>query len=208
MKQREIWEILADSWTNLHTKPEEEVIKFSKRINKGPILEVGCGNCRNSLPFLERKFYCVGLDFSKGMIREAKKLLKKNKLKESLVIGNLVDLPFKKGTFLSIICIRTLHHLEARENRLKALKEIKRVGIKILMSGWERWQLRFFWNLIKSFFSGHFADIYVDWNYHGKIYKRFYHLYSKKELENDLKEVGFKNFKIWDDKRGNIWCYT
>ena len=208
MKQREIWEILADSWTNLHTKPEEEVIKFSKRINKGPILEVGCGNCRNSLPFLERKFYCVGLDFSKGMIREAKKLLKKNKLKESLVIGNLVDLPFKKGTFLSIICIRTLHHLEARENRLKALKEIKRVGIKFLMSGWKRWQLRFFWNLIKSFFSGHFADIYVDWNYHGKIYKRFYHLYSKKELENDLKEVGFKNFKIWDDKRGNIWCYT
>jgi ubiquinone/menaquinone biosynthesis C-methylase UbiE len=208
MKQREIWEILADSWTNLHTKPEEEVIKFSKRINKGPILEVGCGNCRNSLPFLERKIYCVGLDFSKGMIREAKKLLKKNKLKESLVIGNLVDLPFKKGAFLSIICIRTLHHLETRENRLKALKEIKRVGIKFLMSGWKRWQLRFFWNLIKSFFSGHFADIYVDWNYHGKIYKRFYHLYSKKELENDLKEIGFKNFKIWDDKRGNIWCYT
>jgi ubiquinone/menaquinone biosynthesis C-methylase UbiE len=206
MEQKEIWENLADSWTNLHAKPEEEVIDFSKTINKGPVLDLGCGNCRNSLPFLERKINCIGLDFSKGMIEESKKFLKKKNLNENLVIGNLDNLPFKKGSFLSIICIRTLHHLETRDLRLKALKEMKRVCIKILMSEWKRWQVRFTWQLIKSFFSGHFADIYVDWNYHGKIYKRFYHLYTKKELEDYLEEVGFKSFKIWDDKRGNIWC--
>jgi ubiquinone/menaquinone biosynthesis C-methylase UbiE len=207
MEQREVWETIADSWTNLHNKPEKEIINFSKKVNKGPILDLGCGNCRNSLQFLERKIDCVGLDFSKGMIREAKKLLKKKKLKENLVIGNLVDIPFKKGSFLLILCIKSLHHLETRENRLKALKEMKRVGIKILMSGWKRWQLRFFGDLIKSFFARHFADIYVNWNYHGEIYKRFYHLYTKKELATDLKETGFKSFKIWDDKRGNIWCW-
>jgi len=207
MEQRDVWETVADSWTNLYNKPEKEIIDISKKINKGPILDLGCGNCRNSLPFLERKIDCVGLDFSKGMIREAKKLLKKNKLKESLVIGNLVDLPFKKGSFLLVMCIRTLHHVETRENRIKALKEMKRVGIKFLICGWERWQSRFIGYLIKSFFKGHFADVYVDWNYHGKIYKRFYHLYTKEELENDLRNVGFKSFKIWDDKRGNIWCW-
>jgi len=204
--QREIWNVLADSWTHFHIKPEEEVIYFSKTINKGPILDLGCGNCRNSLPFLERNIGCIGLDFSKGMVREAKKFLKKKKLNESLAVGNLDDLPFKQGSFLSIVCIRTLHHLETREIRLKALKEMKRVGIKILMSEWKRWQLKFVWQLIRSFFSGRFSDIYVNWNYHGKTYKRFYHLYTKKELENDLNEVGFKSFKIWDDKRGNIWC--
>jgi ubiquinone/menaquinone biosynthesis C-methylase UbiE len=207
MEQKEVWETLADSWTNLHNKPEKEIIDISKKINKGPILDLGCGNCRNSLPFLERKIDCIGLDFSKGMIREAKKLLKKKKLNENLVIGNLVDIPFKKGSFLFILCIKSLHHLETREKRLKVLKEMKRVGIKILMSEWKRWQSRFFVYLIKSFFTGHFADVYVNWNYHGKIYKRFYHLYTKKELETNLKEAGFKSFKIWDDKRGNIWCW-
>jgi ubiquinone/menaquinone biosynthesis C-methylase UbiE len=204
MKQREVWETLADSWTNLHANPEEEIVNFSKIINKGPVLDLGCGNCRNSLPFLKRKIDCIGLDFSKGMIREAKEFLKKNNLNENLVIGSLDYLPFKKGSFLFVMCIRTLHHLETREFRLKALEEIKRVGIKILMSEWKRWQLRFIWQLIKSFFSGHFADVYVDWNYHGKIYKRFYHLYTKKELENDLKKSGLKIEKIWYDD-GNTW---
>jgi len=205
MRQRQVWETLADSWTHYNIKPEEEVIKFSNIINKGPVLDLGCGNCRNSLPFFERNIDCVGIDFSKGMIREAKKLLKKKNFKENLVIGSLDNLPFKKGSFLLIICIRTLHHLETRELRLKALKEMKRIGIKFLMSEWKRWQPRFFLQLIRSFFSGHFADVYVDWNYHGKIYKRFYHLYTKKELEDDLKETGLKIEKIWYDD-GNIWC--
>jgi len=202
--QREVWEILSDSWTHLHVKPEEEVVNFSKIINKGPILDLGCGNCRNSLSFLERKIDCVGLDFSKGMIREAKQFLKKRNLNKSLVVGSLDNLPFKKGSFLLIMCIRTLHHLESRELRLKALQEMKRVGIKILMSEWKRLQSRFIWQLIRSFFSGHFADVYVDWNYHGKIYKRFYHLYTKKELEEDLKNAGLKIEKIWCGD-GNIW---
>jgi len=204
MEQREVWETLADSWTHLHVKPEEEVINFSKIINKGPVLDLGCGNCRNSLPFLERKIDCVGLDFSKGMIREAKKFLKKRNFNENLIIGNLDNLPFKKGSFLLVICIRTLHHLETRELRIKAAEEMKRIGIKILMSEWKRWQQRFVWQLIKSFFSGHFADVYVDWNYHGKIYKRFYHLYTKEELEDDLKKAGLKIEKIWYDGE-NIW---
>jgi len=205
MTEREVWETIADSWTHLRVKPEEEVINFSKTLNTGPILDVGCGNCRNLLPFLEMGFKCVGMDFSRGMIREAKKFLQRRKLSAQLVVGNLSDLPFKKGSFLSVFCIRTLHHLETREIRLKTLKEMKRVGIKILMSEWKRWQLRFVWKLIKSFFSGHFTDVYIDWNYHGKKYKRFHHLYTKKELEVDLKEANLKIEKIWDDNKGNIW---
>jgi ubiquinone/menaquinone biosynthesis C-methylase UbiE len=202
--EKEVWETLADSWANLHTKPEEEIIKISKNINSGPILDIGCGNCRNLVPFLEKNFFCVGIDFSKSMIREAKKFLDRKKINTNLVIGRLDNLPLKKGSFLSVICIRTLHHLETRELRLKALEEMKRVSIKILMSVWKRWQLKFFFKLIKSFFEGNFADIYVDWNYHGKIYKRFYHLYTKKELEDDLKKVRLKIEKIWCDN-GNIW---
>jgi len=202
--EKEVWNKLADSWTHLHVKPEGEVIKISKIINSGSILDVGCGNCRNLIPFFKKNFFCVGMDFSKNMIREAKKFLSRKKINSKLVVGNLENLPFKKGSFLLVLCIRTLHHLKTRELRLMGLEEMKRVGIKILMSEWKRWQLKFFFKLIKSFFEGNFADIYVDWNYHSKIYKRFYHLYTKKELENDLKKVRFKIEKIWYDN-GNIW---
>ncbi len=202
--QKDVWNKLSDSWTHLRTKPEKEVVDFSKRINHGPIIDLGCGNCRNLIPFLQKEIYCVGMDFSKGMIRESKSFLKRKKLNARLVVGNLDKIPFKKGTFLLILCIRTLHHLKTRQSRLKALEEMKRVGIKILMSEWKRWQFSFVWKLIKSLFEGHFADIYVDWNYHGRIYKRFYHLYTKRELEGDLKSVRLKIEKMWYDN-GNIW---
>jgi len=202
--QKDVWNKLSDSWVHLRTKPDREVIDFSKKINQGPIIDLGCGDCRNLIPFLQKEIYCVGMDFSKGMIRETKKFLKRRKLNSDLVIGSLNNVPFKGGSFLLMLCIRTLHHLETKELRLRALKEMKRIGIKILTCDWKRWQFRFIWKLIRSFFEGHFADVYVDWNYHGRIYKRFYHLYTKKELEGDLKSAGLKIEKIWYDD-GNIW---
>jgi len=203
MNQREIWDIVADSWTNLRVKPIKEVVDFSKKINSGPILDVGCGNGRNSIPFLKKKLKCIELDYSKGMIREAKKFLKRRGFKPNFVVANVTNLPFKSKMFAAVIYVRSLPHVETKKERLQALNEIKRMGKKIIISCWYKWDRKLFWVVLKHLFS---SDVYVDWNYHGKIYKRFHHLYTKKELEQDLKEVGFKKFKIWDDKRGNIWC--
>jgi len=201
--QREIWNALADSWTNLRVKPEKEVTEFSKRINSGLVLDAGCGNGRNSLLFLEKKLKCVELDFSKTMIREAKKFLKRREFDANFIVASVTNLPFKSNVFSMIIFVRTLHDVETRKGRLKALSEVKRVGKKIIISCWHKWDRKLFLVVLKHLFS---SDVYIDWNYHGKTYKRFYHLYTKKELERDLKEAGFKNFKIWDDKKGNIWC--
>jgi len=203
--EREVWEIIADSWTNLRVRPEKEVLDFSKRINSGPILDVGCGNGRNSLPLLEKKLKCVELDFSRSMIREAKKFLKRRNFNSNFVVASVTNLPFKTKVFSAVIFVRVLPHVETKEKRLNTLTEIKRMGQKVIMSCWYKWDKKLFWVMLKHFFS---SNVYVNWNYHGKIYKRFHHLYTKKELEQDLKEVGFKNFKIWDDKMGNIWCST
>ncbi|MDI6826031.1 MAG: class I SAM-dependent methyltransferase [Candidatus Aenigmarchaeota archaeon] len=201
MSQREVWETIADSWTNVRTRPEEEVIKFSKKINVGPILDVGCGNCRNLLPFLEKGLKCVGFDFSRSMIKESKKFLKKRNFNANLVVADMKSLPFKPRVFPGVILVRALPHLKTKEDRIECLNEIKRVGFKIIISCWYKWDIKIFWTLLKHFFS---SDVYVDWNYHGKIYKRFHHLYTKKELEDDLKEVGLKIEKIWY-KGGNVW---
>jgi hypothetical protein len=85
---------------------------------------------------------------------------------------------------------------------LECLKEVKRVGSRIVISCWYKWDRKLFWTLLKHFFS---SDVYVEWNYHGRKYKRFYHLYTKKELEEDLKTINFKIEKVWFDGKGNVW---
>jgi ubiquinone/menaquinone biosynthesis C-methylase UbiE len=202
---KETWDILSDSWTDLRAWPEKAVIEFSESVDEGPVLDVGCGNCRNLIPFLKKDLKCVGIDFSKGMIKQSKKYLMGRNLSAGLVVADICNLPFKKGTFSTVLCVRTLHHVETRKSMLRSLNEIKRVGNIILISAWKRWQRKFIWKLIKSFFHGRFGDVHVNWNYHGKTYKRFYHLYTKKELEGNLKKVRFDIEKIWEDEKGNVW---
>ena len=200
--EREVWETIADSWTNVRVKPEKEVVDFSRKINVGPILDLGCGNCRNSIPFLKKRLKCIGLDFSRSMIREAKKFLKRRNFNANFVVAHMTNLPFKEKTFPVIIFVRVIPHLGTREKRLECFNEIKRVGFKTIMSCWYKWDRKLFWVLLKHLFS---SNVYIDWNYHGKVYKRFHHLYTKKELEMDLKEVRFKIERLWHGKRGNIW---
>lgn len=181
---RDVYDTIADSWTNLRVRPDQFVKDFSEQINEGPLLDFATGNGRNLVPFLEKKIDCVGIDFSKSMIKEAKKFLTKKKMKAKLVIADITKLPFKDKTFRTILAVAIIHHLETRNNRLKALREIKRVSdsSKILISVWKDETVA--------------PDEYRLWTYHGKEYRRFYHFYTKEELEGDLLNVGIKHFSF------------
>ncbi len=194
---RKVYDTIADSWTNLRNKSEDEVIEFAKN-KKGLILDLGCGNCRQSIPFLENNCKCIGIDFSSSMIKQAKKYLDKRDFKMNFVLANAYELPFKKNSFDYSIYIRTLSHLPTKKMRVKSLKEVKRVCRK---------------NVLFSVWKGETKDKYSIWNYHGKKLKRFYHLYTMEELKSDLKSAKIKPKKIsYDSKRkygkdkvGNIW---
>jgi len=203
------WDTLADSWNNFRNRPYPEVEEFSKIANKGLVIDIGCGNCRNLLPFTNNA--CVGLDFSKGMIREAKKYTKKKGIKVNLILGEVTQLPLKNNIASAIIYTSTISHLRTKEERLNSLKETKRIGKKdfrMILSIWNRWQLKFLWKLIKGYFFGGYSNVYVDWNYHGMIHKRLYHLYTKNEMKGELKQLNLKIEKISKDKHGGIWFWV
>jgi len=96
-----------------------------------------------------------------------------------------------------------LHNIKGRENRIQTLKELKRILKKegtALISVWSRWQDKyrkmFFRNLFMDKKELEFGDIDIYWKQHNLNVPRFYHLYSKKEFEEDLKKAGLVIKKI------------
>ena len=192
LRLRDVYETIADSWSHLRVRPLPEIFEFLNSIKKqGIVLDIGCSNCRNLVPFLERGFKCVGFDFSKGMIREAKKFLSKRGLSAHLLIADVLNLPFKENVFDYVIFTRVLHHLPTKKLRTETLKEIGKIvkkDGKILITVWRRYFPRFIIDFLSNIFEKkfEFGDVYKKWTYHGKVYKRFYHLYSKKEIEEEV----------------------
>ncbi|MCS7134969.1 MAG: class I SAM-dependent methyltransferase [Candidatus Aenigmarchaeota archaeon] len=206
MQLKKVYEEIADAWSNFRTKPKKS-IPFNK-IN-GFVLDVGCGNARNIIPLAKKGLKCVGIDFAKNMIKNALNLCKKNNVKVDFVIADMLYLPFKNKTFDTCLCIATLHHLDSRLKRILALKEMKRVcKNEIYITVWYRWQLFHLVNLLKNF--RHFGDVYVEWKRKDKILKRYYHLYTKAELEKDLKKAELEICEIKvvsENKKKDVFAF-
>ncbi|MEM5799149.1 MAG: class I SAM-dependent methyltransferase [Candidatus Aenigmatarchaeota archaeon] len=206
MQLKEVYEEIAESWSNLRNKPVS-FVPFDRI--KGSVLDIGCGNARNIIPLTKKGLWCVGVDFSKNMIKNAIKLCQKNNLEIDFVLADAFRLPFKSKIFDNCICIATLHHLETREKRIQSLKEINSVSKNhIYISVWYRWQVYHLINLIKNFWR--FGDVYVNWRKKNKVLKRFYHLYTKKEFEKDILSAGLKikEIKIIEEnKKKNLFAY-
>lgn len=192
MDQIEVWNVLAEGWYNWRYWSIKLVEEFSKKWKPGKILDIGCGNCRNLIPFLKEGFVGYGIDFSEVMLENAKKRLGKEKVGAKLKLGSAEKLPFKKSNFDYCIFIASLHHL-SEKGRKKALKEMKRVlkkNGKALITVWKGEDKK---------------EGYISWRRKGKTYKRYYYFYDKEELDSLLKEVGFKVVKTSHDKKNLIF---
>ncbi|MCX8178209.1 MAG: class I SAM-dependent methyltransferase [Candidatus Aenigmarchaeota archaeon] len=198
---RQTYDEIAESWSNFRSKPAN-YIPF--KIFRGSTTDIGCGNCRNLIPIARKGYKCVGLDFSKNMIKQARKMIEKNNANIDLILADAKALPLKNKTFDFVLCAATLHHL-VNNDRIKALEEMKRVARKkIFLSVWYRWQLMHVKNLLKNIFS--FGDVYVEWKKGGNRLKRYYHLYTKHELERDIQAAGLEieNIQITKESKKNI----
>jgi ubiquinone/menaquinone biosynthesis C-methylase UbiE len=110
-----------DNWHDNKNPRLTNKIKYTtilKIIKKGPILDVGCGNCN----FLEicknKKLNAQGIDFSRKAVELARK--KGFKVK----IGDSEKIPFKDNSFATITLLDVLEHVYSPR---KTLDEIYRV---------------------------------------------------------------------------------
>ena len=188
MKKELVWDDIAEQWHKFRQQKFKPVYDFIEEYKprKGKILEIGCGNCRNLIPFAKLGFECYGIDFSKKMLDQAKKFAVKNKVRIELKKADMTKIPYKKNYFDYVLHIASLHNLKTEKERIRSLQEAYRVlkpnGV-VLLTVWNKLQLRFLFSK---------KDVFIPWFIKNKKYQRFYHLFDYFELKGLIKETKFK----------------
>jgi len=181
----ETYNTIAEDFNKTRYKIWRCVLRFIETLqSKSKLLEVGCGNGKNILYRQDIDSY--GIDISEEQVEICKrKGLKVEK-------ANMTFLPFNSSEFDNIICIATYHHLDNVDDRRRALLEMYRVlkvNGKLLLTVWAMEQEV---NSKRKFAS---SDEMVSWTLNGSTYYRYYHIYRRGELEEEIREF-CSEFKI------------
>jgi tRNA (uracil-5-)-methyltransferase TRM9 len=212
-KTRENYNLIAKEFSTTRRDIWKELIFLFKDLKEGEkILDLGCGNGRWYKVFKEKKVNYFGVDNSEKLIEIAKE----NFPDAKFFVGNALNLPFQDDFFDKVYSIALLHHIPSEDFRIKVLKEAKRVlrpGGILTLTCWRIHRLREILAFLKYMFLKiigksklDFKDIFLPW---GKKTLRYYHCFSKRELENLVKKLGFEILEsgVVKNKRGNRQNY-
>jgi tRNA (uracil-5-)-methyltransferase TRM9 len=191
---REVFNQIAPGWYNFRhwTIFRTELEALAQRWQAGRLLNIGCAHGPDFLPFLQ-SFELHGVDFSIEMLKLAQKYSSKFKFTVSLVASDACQLPYADESFDRAIAVATYHHVQGRQDRLKALQELRRVlkpDGEAFITVWNRWQPRFWF---------HRKSQWVPWQAGDKTLYRYYYLFSCSELEKLVKKAGFTVLKSFPE---------
>ena len=182
MSQKEIWDKIAPSWNNFRQRPQPELKDLNWK--SGKILDIGCGNCRNLLPF--KNLDCYGIDFSSEMIKQAKIFTKKKNFKVKLKQSDMRKIPFKANFFNFILALATLHHLKDPEIAIKEISRVLKKDGEAYITIWNKLQPKF---LLKK------RETTIPWKQKDQTLNRYYNFIGFIKLRKLLKQNNFTIIK-------------
>jgi len=200
-KSMDTWNAIAYSFDLTRRKPWKECIEFIKSIpNTSIVADIGCGNGRHLIPCAKHCKKVIGLDISDELLKIVqKKINEKNLENVSLIHSDAVNIPIRNNSIDQVLFIATLHNISKRYRRIISLKEINRVlkpNGSAIISVWSRWQDKFRQHFMRNYRNisekKEFGDTNIYWKQHGLNIPRYYHLYSMRELRQDLISADFK----------------
>ncbi len=128
------------------------------------------------------------------MLEYARKYAAKFAFTVELEEADAASLPYPDAGFDWAISVAAYHHLMDEKHRLEALRELRRVlkpGGEAFITVWNRFQPRFW---LKS------KDIAVPWKTRGRVLYRYYHLFSRRELEGLVKRAGLEVLSSFSER--------
>lgn len=191
LSQKQVWNKIASDWNKVRNEPRKEVLEFIDSCN-GKLLDLGCGSGRH---FVRKEGLDIsGVDFSDKMIELARQNAISKKLNIDLKLIDGTRIPYGSDFFDNVICIAVLHCIEDRADRLKLLKEIKRVlkpGGKALIQVWSK-------NHKRVCNKG--KEAFIPWTVGKEKVLRYYYLYDLNEIKSEIKLSGFKILNEKEDE--------
>ncbi|NLL89577.1 MAG: class I SAM-dependent methyltransferase [Dehalococcoidales bacterium] len=193
---KKVFDRIALSWYNFRHRSifKEELEELAAIWKQGKLLNLGCGHGADFLAFRDN-FDLYGVDFSSGMLKQAQKYAAKFKYDVSLVEADICCLPFADSTFDWAIAVATYHHVKGKEERLKALIELRRVlkpGAEAFITVWNKGQPAFWFKT---------KDVKIPWREKETTLLRHYHLFSYHEAKKLALKAGFKVLSLKPEKR-------
>ncbi|KAG4416461.1 hypothetical protein IFR04_010379 [Cadophora malorum] len=191
----QVYEQIASHFSSTRYKPWPIVESFLQSLTPGSIgLDIGCGNGKYLA--VNKDVFIIASDRSTNLVKIATQ-----HESHAAVVADSLSLPHQDGRFDFAICIAVVHHLSTRERRAEAVAAILKClkeGGKALVYVWalEQKGSRRGWD------EGSEQDVMVPWVMKSgkkkveegaepeKTFQRYYHLYRKGELEEDVIGIG------------------
>ncbi|OTA53458.1 S-adenosyl-L-methionine-dependent methyltransferase, partial [Hypoxylon sp. EC38] len=203
-----VYESIASHFSSTRYKPWPFVASFLESLTPGSVgLDVGCGN--GKYLDVNPDVFIIGSDRSSNLARLARDLKvvgagetgSKNASADVVGVADGLSLPFGGRIRVDFaICIAVIHHLSTRERRVEGVRALldcvrPRTG-KVLVYVWalEQGSSRRGWDegtadqdqLVPWVLNPGNGDTGVK----DATYQRYYHLYRKGELEEDVLAAG------------------
>ena len=196
-ESEETWNAIAESFDATRGKPWKVVVDFVSTLSVSDVVaDIGCGNGRHLILCVDKCNTVIGLDISKNLLKITKSKIEGRKVRVVFIHGNLVNIPIQGNSLDSVLYIAALHNIKGRTNRIQSLNEVKRIlknDGRALISVWSREQERF--RDCFNDISGNDCepgDIVIYWRQNKLNAPRFYHLYTKEEFIEDIKQSGLE----------------
>lgn len=104
-------------------------IKQYRQVGKGTnVLEIGCGDGGNLLPFSRMGCDVVGVDMAEGRIKDARKFFQENGAKGSFIASDVFLLKELRHQFDVIVCHDVIEHIDDKEGFMRKCKQLLKTG--------------------------------------------------------------------------------
>jgi ubiquinone/menaquinone biosynthesis C-methylase UbiE len=108
------------------TYGHDQVYDFVNTLERGTLLEAGCGAGHNGVNLSKRGFEVTSIDLTLNGVRAAKQLAEREKQDILYICGDIKRLPFEDNAFDVCFCALILHHFISLDNVLKELARVTR----------------------------------------------------------------------------------
>ena len=106
------------------------------------VLEIGCGDGGNLLPFAEKGCQVVGVDISKNRISQAKEFFKMRNLSATLIASDIFELHTLEKKFDLIIIHDVIEHIGDKEGFMDNIKRYLSPG-GVIFTAFPAWEMPF-----------------------------------------------------------------